>query len=143
MGHDIADELYPLPNEPVIDKPGRGAFTYTDFELLLRNRGIKNLILVGVGTDTGVSSTLREANDRGFDCVVVEDGTSSSDPASHASSINAVKMEGGLLGAVTKLDDVILSVENFKNSTVKKLGPQTGSQMDAQMDPNMSDQIVE
>lgn len=123
MGHDTVDELYPMPGEPVIDKPGRGAFMYTDFELLLRNRGVKNLILAGVGTDAGVSTTLREANDRGFDCLVLEDGTTANEPSLHASTINAVKMEGGMFGAVGKLDDMIYAVEHFKSTTVKKLAP--------------------
>lgn len=124
IGHDTVDELYPIPGEPVIDKPGRGAFAYTDFELLLRNKGIKNLVLAGVGTDSGVSTTLREANDRSFDCVVLEDGTTASDPSLHASTINTVKMEGGMFGAVAKLEDMVHAVENFKNTTVKKLAPQ-------------------
>lgn len=118
------DELYPIAGEPVIDKPGRGAFAYTDFELLLRNRGVKNLVLAGMGTDSGVSTTLREANDRGFDCVVLEDGTTANDLSLHVSTINSVKMEGGMFGAVAKLEDMIHAVENFKNSTVKKLAPQ-------------------
>lgn len=124
IGHDTVDELYPIAGEPVIDKPGRGAFAYTDFELLLRNRGVKNLVLAGVGTDSGVSTTLREANDRGFDCVVLEDGTTANDLSLHMSTINSVKMEGGMFGAVAKLEDMIHAVENFKNSTVKKLAPQ-------------------
>ncbi|TQB75088.1 hypothetical protein MPDQ_003634 [Monascus purpureus] len=124
IGHDTVDELYPIAGEPVIDKPGRGAFAYTDFELLLRNRGVKNLVLAGMGTDSGVSTTLREANDRGFDCVVLEDGTTANDLSLHVSTINSVKMEGGMFGAVAKLEDMIHAVENFKNSTVKKLAPQ-------------------
>ena len=141
MGHDTVDELCPIPGEPVVDKPGRGAFTYTDFELLLRNRGIKNLVLAGMGTDAGVSTTLREANDRGFDCVVLEDGTASAaDPALHANTINAIKVEGGMFGAVAKLDDMLLAVEHFKNHAAKKLVPQMGQMgqvgepMDAQME---------
>ncbi|KAJ9299695.1 hypothetical protein DTO271G3_2579 [Paecilomyces variotii] len=127
VGHDTVDELYPLPGEPVIDKPGRGAFQYTDFELLLRNKGVKNLILAGVTTDVCVSTTMREANDRGFDCCVLEDGTAASDPSLHLSTIQSIKMEGGILGAVARLDDVVQAVENFKAVTVKKLAPQMTS----------------
>lgn len=123
-GHDIVPELYPQFGEPIIDKPGRGAFTYTDFELILRNKGIKNLVLAGVTTDVCVSTTMREANDRGFDCALVEDGTVAVDPALHASVCESVKMEGGVLGTVIKLDDIVQAVDNFKAVTVKKLAPQ-------------------
>lgn len=71
-----------------------------------------------------VSTTMREANDRGFDCVVLDDGTAASDPALHDTSIESVKMEGGIFGAVAKLEDLVLAVENFKSVTVKKLAPQ-------------------
>lgn len=124
VGHDTIDELYPLPGEPVIDKPGKGAFSYTDFELLLRNKGIKNLIITGVSTDVCVSTTMREANDRGFDCVVMEDATASSDPSLHLSALDSVKMEGGIFGTVSKVDDLIHAVENFKAVTMRKLAPQ-------------------
>lgn len=108
----------------MIDKPGRGAFAHTDFELLLRNKGIKNLVIAGVTTDVCVSTTVREANDRGFDCVVLEDGTAASEPSLHLSTIESIKMEGGIFGAVAKLEDVVHAVENFKAVTVKKLAPQ-------------------
>lgn len=124
MGHDIVDELYPLPGEPVIDKPGRGAFAHTDFELILRNKGVKNLVIAGVTTDVCVSSTMREANDRGFDCVLLDDGSAASEPHLHVGTVESVKMEGGIFGAVAKLDDVINAVENFKSVTMKKLAPQ-------------------
>lgn len=124
MGHDIVDELYPIQGEPVIDKPGRGAFTYTDFELLLRNKNIKNLVIAGVTTDVCVSTTMREANDRGFDCVVLEDGTAAAEPSLHTATMESVKMEGGIFGSVAKLEDVVQAVENFKIATLKKQPPQ-------------------
>lgn len=108
----------------MIDKPGRGAFAHTDFELLLRNKGIKNLVLAGVTTDVCVATTMREANDRGFDCVVLEDGTAASEPSLHASSLEGVKMEGGIFGAVAKIEDLVGAVENFKGLAAKKLTPQ-------------------
>lgn len=111
----------------MIDKPGRGAFAHTDFELLLRNRGIKNLVIAGVTTDVCVSTTMREANDRGFDCVILEDGTAASEPSLHASTLESVKMEGGIFGAVAKLEDVVHAVETFKATTVRKLAPQMTS----------------
>lgn len=127
LGHDTVDELYPLPNEPIIDKPGRGAFAHTDFELLLRNKGIKNLVIAGVTTDVCVSTTMREANDRGFDCVLLEDGSAAAEPALHTGTLESVKMEGGIFGSVAKLEDVIHAVENFKAVTMKKLAPQLTS----------------
>jgi nicotinamidase-related amidase len=129
LGHDTVDELYPIQGEPVIDKPGRGAFAHTDFELLLRNKGIKNLVLAGITTDINVSTTMREANDRGFDCVLLEDGCAAREPSLHVTTCESVKMDGGALGAVTKVDDVVHAVENFKVVTVKKLAPHMGSQM--------------
>ncbi|CRL25299.1 Isochorismatase-like [Penicillium camemberti] len=123
-GHDTVDELYPLPGEPVIDKPGRGAFAHTDFELLLRNKGVKNLVIAGVTTDVCVSTTMREANDRGFDCVVLDDGTAAAEPSLHVGTIQSIQMEGGIFGTVAKLEDVIHAVDNFKTVTMKKLAPQ-------------------
>jgi nicotinamidase-related amidase len=124
LGHDTIQELYPEPHEPVIDKPGRGAFAHTDFELLLRNKGIKNLILAGVTTDVCVSTTMREANDRGFDCVVLDDGTAAAEPSLHIGTIESVKMEGGIFGSVARLEDVIHAVDNFKTVNMKKVTPQ-------------------
>lgn len=123
-GHDIVDGLKPEAGEPIIDKPGRGAFAHTDFDLLLRNKGIKNLVIAGVTTDVCVSTTMREANDRGYDCVVLEDGSAAAEPFLHMSTLNSVKMEGGIFGSVATLDDVMGAVENFKTATVKKLAPQ-------------------
>lgn len=101
-GHDVIPELKPLPAELVIDKPGRGAFAHTDFEHLLRLRGIRNVILAGVTTDVCVSSTMREANDRGFDCLVLEDATAAATPELHRCTLASVKREGGIFGAVGK-----------------------------------------
>lgn len=125
-GHDIVPEIYPNLGEPIIDKPGRSAFAHTDFELLLRNKGVKNLVIAGVTTDVCVSTTMREANDRGFDCVLLDDGTAAGDPSLHVSTCESVKMEGGIFGATAKLENVVQGVENFKTVTVKKLAPQMG-----------------
>lgn len=111
-GHDTIPELYPLPTEPVIDKPGRGAFAHTDFELLLRIKGIKNLVLAGVTTDVCVHTTMREANDRGFDCVIIEDGTSAAEVDLHVAAIKSVGMEGGIFGASAKMSDVVDALES-------------------------------
>lgn len=123
-GHDIVPELTPLDGEPIIDKPGRGAFAHTDFDLLLRVRGIRNLVLAGVTTDVCVSSTMREANDRGYDCLVLEDGTAAGQLGLHASTCESVRMEGGIFGTTTRIDDVIKALDHIRttntvNSAIK------------------------
>ncbi len=97
-GHDIIPELAPAPDEPVIDKPGKGAFYATDLEAILRGRGITHLILAGVTTEVCVHTTLREANDRGFDCLILEDGTASYFPEFHRAAIEIACAQGGIFG---------------------------------------------
>jgi len=106
-GHAIVDELAPLPAEPVIDKPGFGAFYATDLELILRTAGITRLFFAGVTTDICVHSTLREAVDRGFDCVTVEDACAAGDPAIHTAMLACIAGEGGILGKVLSTQQVI------------------------------------
>ena len=100
-GHDIIPELYPLPGEPVIDKPGKGAFYQTDLELMLRNRAIDTLLVAGVTTEVCVNTTVREANDRGFRCIVLSDCCASYFPEFHQSGLAMIKAQGGIFGSVT------------------------------------------
>jgi nicotinamidase-related amidase len=100
-GHDIIPELYPLPNEPVIDKPGKGAFYQTDFELMLRNRNVDTLLVGGVTTEVCVNTTVREANDRGFRCVVLADCCASYFPQFHEMGLAMIKAQGGIFGSVS------------------------------------------
>ncbi len=99
-GHDIIEELRPAADEPVVDKPGKGAFYATDLEALLRNRGIKQLLVCGVTTEVCVSTTVREANDRGYDCLVLEDCCASYFPEFHTQALAMVKAQGGIFGWV-------------------------------------------
>ena len=109
-GHDIIDELRPIKGEVVLDKPGKGSFHATDLELLLRNAQINSLIVTGVTTEVCVHTTVREANDRGFECLVLEDCVGSYFPEFHRVALEMIHAQGGIFGWVTHSSALLRSL---------------------------------
>lgn len=115
-GHDIIDDLKPAAGEPVVDKPGKGAFYATDLDTILRSRGIRQLIVCGVTTEVCVNTTVREANDRGYDCLVLEDCVASYFPEFQRVALEMIKAQGGIFGWVGKSADLIPALAEGKRA---------------------------
>ncbi len=109
-GHDIVADLYPAAGEPVIDKPGKGAFYQTDLESMLKNRGIDNLLVCGVTTEVCVNTTVREANDRGYRCIVSSDCCASYFPEFHEMGLKMIKAQGGIFGWVSDSQSLLAAL---------------------------------
>src|SRR5947209_14570523 len=109
-GHDIIADLYPAAGEPVIDKPGKGAFYQTELELMLRNRSIETLLVCGVTTEVCVNTTVREANDRGYRCIVLADCCASYFPQFHEAGLAMIKAQGGIFGWVSSSENFLIAL---------------------------------
>jgi nicotinamidase-related amidase len=121
-GHDIVDELTPAPGEVVLDKPGKGSFYATDLELMLRNRGVKSLIVTGVTTEVCVHTTVREANDRGFECLVLEDCVGSYFPEFHQVGLKMIAAQGGIFGWVAPSSDLLAALAGEMSPAMATIG---------------------
>ena len=119
IGQDIVPELYPIPGEPIVDKPGKGSFYATDLECILRARGIKTLLVCGVTTEVCVHTTIREANDRGFFCVCVSDCCGSYFDDFHAMALKMISAQGGIFGYVCESAKLIEAFDSIVRATAR------------------------
>ncbi|MBH0236781.1 biuret amidohydrolase [Methylobrevis albus] len=109
-GWEIIPELQPVAGEAIIDKPGKGSFLATDFDLVLQTKRIRNIVLTGVTTDVCVHTTMRDANDRGYECLLLSDCTAATKLENHLAALDMVKMQGGVFGAVATSDAFIAAI---------------------------------
>jgi len=115
-GWEIVEEVAPIEGEIVIDKPGKGSFYATDFDLILRNKGVTHLIFTGITTDVCVHTTMRDANDRGYECLLLSDCTGATDVGNYEAALHMVKMQGGVFGAVARSEALLTSLSGSPTS---------------------------
>lgn len=115
-GWEIVPEVAPIDGELIVDKPGKGAFYATDLDLLLRTHGIKNLIFTGITTDVCVHTTMRDANDRGYECLLLTDCTGATDVSNYRAALHMVTMQGGVFGAITPSVELLTTLASMVGS---------------------------